>query len=166
MSLEKNEGILLAVRIREITEIDFTAVRKIFVESISFHEQVDSIFASINEADQIWINYITTIFQQDDFKIYVALRSEQIVGFCVGQIIEKPPVYQVKKIGQVNNIVVKEGHKRQGIGKVLFETIKAWFMIQQVNHIELLVATNNPQSLGFWNKMEGREFMKKMVIQI
>ena len=166
MSLEKNDGILLAVRIREITEKDFTAVRKIFVESSSFHEQVDSIFASINEADQIWINYITTIFQQDDFKIYVALRGEQIVGFCVGQIIEKPPVYQVKKIGQVNNIAVKEGHKRQGIGKVLSETINAWFMTQQVNHIELLVATNNPQSLGFWNKMGGREFMKKMVIQI
>ncbi|MHA2255292.1 MAG: N-acetyltransferase family protein [Candidatus Heimdallarchaeaceae archaeon] len=156
----------MKINIRELAKKDFNWIKTIFDESFSYHEQIDPNFASIEDADQVWINYISTIYQQDNFKVYVAQNDDKIVGYCVGQIVEKPPVYKFRKIGQINNIAVKEGHKQRGIGQSLFEQMKEWFVVKNVSHIELSAATNNPQSLAFWNKMGGREFMKSIVIQL
>ncbi len=61
---------------------------------------------------------------------------------------------------------VDSGYKRQGIGTKLFDSICTWFKTFQVNHVELTVASNNPQSIGFWNKMGGKEFMRRMRIKL
>ncbi len=154
------------ILIRELTKEDFDGIKRIFAESFKYHEQIDSIFASSEGADQIWIDYIDTIYQQDDIQVYIAILDDDIVGYCVGQILDKPPVFKMRRIGQINNIAVKEGHKQHGVGQLLFEKIKGWFDTQNVCHIELSAATNNPQSLAFWSKMGGREFMKTMIITI
>ena len=80
--------------------------------------------------------------------------------------VEKPPIYREKLIGEVSNIAVKEGCKRQGIGASLFCAMKEWFATQDVHHIELEAASANPQSVPFWEKMGGREFIKRMKIRL
>ena len=152
------------VRIRELTKKDYRDLRKIFTESLNLHERIDPVFTSIKDADQIWIKYIDTICQKDGFKIYIAKIDEKVVGYCVGQIITKPPVFKVTKTGQVNNIAVKDGYKHQGIGRLLFDKMKEWILTQNIASIELSAATNNPEALGFWKKMGAREFIKKMNI--
>ncbi|MHA1975989.1 MAG: GNAT family N-acetyltransferase [Candidatus Hodarchaeales archaeon] len=144
----------------------FKGLKEIFLESIILHGRIEPIFTSIQGADQIWIDYIDRIYQQENFKVYIAISDEVVVGFCVGEILNKPPVFKVRVIGQVNNLAVKNGFKHQGIGSLLFEKMKQWFLSQKVMIIELSAATNNSEALGFWQKMGGREFMKRMSIDI
>jgi hypothetical protein len=66
----------------------------------------------------------------------------------------------------VENIAVKAGNKRREIGERLFRVMKDWFVERGVFHVELEAATANLQSVGFWGKMGGREFTKRMVIEI
>jgi hypothetical protein len=52
------------------------------------------------------------------------------------------------------------------VGTQLFASMKEWFRERSVCHIEIEAATANPESLNFWTKMEGREFIKRMQIRI
>ncbi len=156
----------MTIEIRESTKHDFQAIGKIFLEAASFHEQVDSIFTVASLAEQIFSEYMEKISYQSDVKIYVAIFNGEVIGYCVGQLIEKSPIFQVRKIGMIDNIAVKKDYKRQGVAKLLFNQIKAWFISHQVSHIELTAATNNAQSLGFWKKMGGKEFMKRIMIKL
>ena len=157
----------MGITIRELGKADLPEVKAIFKEFVRYHEQYDNIFEKIIEADRVWGDYVYTSHTRDkNCQVLVAQLDAHIVGYCVGRIEEKPPIYKDAVIGVVGNIAVKEIHKRQGIGEQLFTTIKEWFKGKGVCHIEIEVATANPQSTSFWKKMGGREFIKRMELRI
>ena len=155
------------ILIRELRESDLPQVMAIFKEFVQHHESSDTIFEKFEAAPEMWGDYVfTTHTQEENCNALVAELDGLVVGYCLGFITEKPPIYRVKHIGEVANIGVKEGFKRQGIGEALFNTMVAWFKSNQVEHIEIEAATDNPQSVNFWRKMGGREFIKRLVIPI
>ena len=157
----------MEIVIRKLSKSDLPEVIKIFDEFVSYHEQHDSIFDKIASAAQAWGDYAYTSHTKDDnCQVFVAVCDKQIVGYCLGRIEEKPPIYREKIIGTVGNIAVKEGYKRQGVGEQMFKAIKEWFRENDVCHIEIEAAANNPQSVNFWKKMGGREFIKRMQIRM
>ena len=158
---------LMDILIRKIRKSDLPQVMGIFQEFVQYHENWDAIFEKVEAAAEMWGDYVFTTHSQDEkCTALVAELEGQIVGYCLGFITEKPPIYRSKHIGEVANIGVKEGFKRQGIGEALFNAMMAWFISNQVEHIEIEAATDNPQSVKFWGKMGGREFIKRMVIPI
>jgi ribosomal protein S18 acetylase RimI-like enzyme len=157
----------MEVIIRELREEDLPEVKVIFGEFVRYHQQWDSIFEKIASAEEVWGDYVYKSHTQDEnCRVLVAEFDGHIVGYCLGRIAQKPPIYQAQVIGEVGNIAVKEEYKRQGIGGKLFTTIKEWFKEYGVDHIEIEAATANPQSVGFWKKVGGREFIKQMEIRI
>jgi ribosomal protein S18 acetylase RimI-like enzyme len=131
------------------------------------HENWDAIFHKIEAAEESWGDHILESHTKvEDTRALVAELTGKIVGYCMGHVTKKPPIYAEKLIGEVENIAVKEGYKRRGIGETLFQAMKDWFVERGVCHVELEAATANPQSVGFWGKMGGREFMKRMVIEL
>jgi ribosomal protein S18 acetylase RimI-like enzyme len=157
----------MEVIIRELKEEDLPQVKAIFGEFVAYHQQWDAIFEKIASASEMWGDYVYGSHTQDEScRVLIAERGGHIVGYCMGRIAQKPPIYQARTIGEIRNIAVKEGHKRQGIGGKLFTTIREWFTEHNVDHIEIEAATANPQSVGFWGKMGAREFIKKMEIRI
>jgi ribosomal protein S18 acetylase RimI-like enzyme len=157
----------MKVTIRELRREDLAEVKAIFSEFVRYHQQWDSIFEKIASADEMWGNYIYESHTKNEkCKVLIAELDGKIVGYCLGFIVEKPPIYQAKLIGEVGNIAVKEGYKRKGIGESLFSAIKEWFRKKGVHHIEIEAATANPQSVNFWKKMGSREFIKRMEIRL
>ena len=157
----------MEVIIRELRKEDLPEVKVIFGEFVRYHQQLDGIFEKIASADEMWGDYVYKSHTQDEnCKVLVAEFGGHIIGYCLGRIGQKPPIYQAQVVGEVGNIAVKKGYKRQGVGGKLFTTIKEWFKECGVDHIEIEAATANPQSVGFWEKMGGREFIKQMEIRI
>jgi ribosomal protein S18 acetylase RimI-like enzyme len=157
----------MEVIIRELKKQDLPEVKAIFGEFVRYHQQCDIVFEKIASANEMWGDYVYRSHTQDEnCRFLVAELDGHIIGYCLGRIAQKPPIYQAKMIGEIGNIAVKEGYKRQGIGGKLFTTIREWFIEHSVDHIEIEAATANPQSVGFWEKMGGRAFIKKMEIQI
>jgi ribosomal protein S18 acetylase RimI-like enzyme len=155
------------ITIRELEKEDLPHVKAIFREFVRYHENWDAIFQKIEAAEEAWGDYILESHTKvEDSRALVAELNGKIVGYCVGHVTEKPPIYAEKLIGEVENIAVKAGYKRRGIGERLFRAMKDWFVERGVCHVELEAATANPQSMGFWGKMGGREFTKRMVIEI
>ena len=164
---ERSQGKPAKVNIRELREDDLPAVKAIFAEFVRYHERWDSVFEKVDSAEEVWANYAHKSQQQDEnCRVLVAEIEGNVVGYCLGHIVEKPPIYRERLIGEVGNIAVKEGYKRRGIGERLFTAIREWCRERGVSHIEIEAATANPQSVSFWNKMGGREFIKRMEIRI
>jgi GNAT superfamily N-acetyltransferase len=157
----------MVMTIRELKKEDLPQLKMIFREFVRYHEQWDAIFQKVEAAEELWGGYIFESHTQiGDSRVLVAELGDKIVGYCVGHVVEKPPIYAEKLIGEVGNIAVKEEYKRWGIGERLFRAMKDWFIERGVCHVELEAATANPQSVGFWGKMGGREFIKRMVIEL
>jgi ribosomal protein S18 acetylase RimI-like enzyme len=153
--------------IRDLKEEDLPEARLIFKEFVQHHVQYDRTFEKVAHADQMWADYIfESDTTKDDFKVLIAELEGQVVGFCLGYVAERPPIYKNQRIGMVGNIAVKESYKGLGIGHLLFDEIKAWFKSQDIEIIETEVAISNPQSMGFWNKVGGRSFITRMEIKI
>ena len=157
----------MEITIRELKKEDLPHVKVIFHEFVRYHEQWDAIFQKVEAAEGAWGDYILESHTQiEDSRVLVAELDDKIVGYCVGHVVEKPPIYAERLIGEVGNIAVKEEYKRRGIGERLFRAMKDWLIERGVCHVELEAATANPQSVGFWGKMGGREFIKRMVIEL
>jgi ribosomal protein S18 acetylase RimI-like enzyme len=153
--------------IRDLRADDLQAAKTIFNEFVQHHVQYDSTFEKVADADQLWADYILeSDTTKDDFKVLIADLDGQVVGFCLGYVAERPPIYKSQRIGMIGNIAVKQSHKRQGIGHLLFDEIKTWFKSQDIALIETEVAISNPQSMGFWSKVGGRSFITRMEIKI
>ena len=162
-----DDGDTMDVIIRELREEDLPEVKANFAEFVRYHQQWDSIFEKIAAADDVWGAYVYKSHTQDEFcKALVAELDGHIVGYSLGRIGQKPPIYQARLIGEIENIAVKEGLKRQGIGARLLRSMKEWFKAHGVDHIEIEAAAANPQSVGFWKKMGAREFIKRMEIRL
>jgi ribosomal protein S18 acetylase RimI-like enzyme len=157
----------MEITIRELAKEDMAEVKVIFEEFVRYHEQWDDIFEKIASAADMWGAYAHNSHTQDDnCRVLVAELDGHVVGYCLGRITEKPPIYRDKLIGEVDNIAVKEEHKRRGIGERLYTAINEWFRERGVDHVEIEAASANPQSVSFWKKMGGREFIKRMEIRM
>lgn len=153
--------------IRDLQEADLPEAKVIFNEFVAYHVQYDNTFEKVADADQMWADYIyQSQATKDDFRVLIAELKGQVVGFCLGYVAERPPIYKSQRIGMIGNIAVKEGCKRQGVGKRLFEEIKIWFKTQDIDLIETEVASSNLQSMGFWRKIGGRGFITRMEIKL
>jgi GNAT superfamily N-acetyltransferase len=167
MTNDQNHAGTIGITIRDLEKKDLPDVKAIFREFVRYHENWDAIFQKIEAAEEAWGDYILESHTEiEDSRVLVAELDDMIVGYCVGHVVEKPPIYADKVIGEVGNIAVKEGYKRRGIGERLFQAMRDWFIERGVCHIELEAATMNPQSVGFWGKMGGREFIKRMAIEL
>lgn len=155
------------ITIRDLKKADLPEAKLIFNEFVQHHVQCDSTLEKVADADQMWAEYIFENDQtKDDFKVLIAELDDQVVGFCLAYVAERPPIYKSQRIGMIGNIAVKEGCKRMGIGQQLFDEIKSWFQSQGLELIETEVAITNPQSMGFWKKVGGRSFISRMEIKI
>lgn len=156
-----------SIIIRDLQEKDLPEVKIIFNEFVQHHVKYDRTFEKVSDADQMWADYIhESHTTKDDFRVLIAEIEGQVVGFCLGYVAERPPIYKSKRIGMIGNIAVKEGYKRLSIGQQLFAEIKTWFKAQGIDLIETEVAISNPQSMGFWTKVGGRSFITRMEIKI
>lgn len=102
----------MQVTIRELEEKDLPQVKIIFSEFVRYHEQRDAILEKIDAAEEAWGSYVFQSQAKDETcRVLVAELGTEIVGYCVGHIVEKPPIYQEKLIGEVSNIALTTPHK-------------------------------------------------------
>lgn len=85
-------------------------------------------------------------------KIVVAEEDGVILGFAVLEIVDKPksPYSKARSYLRVTEFGVEESHRRQGIGKRLFDFIKIYAARKNLDTIELDVWEFNEGALRFY----------------
>ena len=68
--------------------------------------------------------------------------------------------------GYVADVCVREGWRGRGIGRQLYERLRAWFLAHGITAIEVQVVRANPASQAFWRKMGYTEFLRTLRVDM
>ena len=112
------------------------------------HQQYDKeYYKQSANSKQEFKNYILKRISADDFNVIIAESNEGIIGYVMGWIKSRPPIYDIKKIGYLSNIFVDKEIRNAGVGKNLFTELEKWFKDKGVNYIEIKSDARNNDTI-------------------
>lgn len=87
--------------------------------------------------------------------IMVAELNRQIVGMCSAQLLVSTAEGGI--VALIEDVVVEEVCRKQGIGKNLLISIERWAMEQGASRLQLLADRNNTSALDFYQTMNWKQ---------
>lgn len=158
--------ILNTFQVRSCEKRDLQALGKLYGEFVAYHTDLDSRFGKVDDHAEMFEEYILKHMGSEESKVLVAEDDSGVVGYCLGYIQERPPVYPKRRFGYIDNLCVCENDQSHGVGTLLFDAMKTWFLEAKIDQIELNVAISNPKAMGFWRKMGFIPHIQRMYLHI
>ena len=99
--------------------------------------------------------YLLSLMADPDVALFLAVEAERLVGVVHVLIRETRdiPILVSRRFGLVENLVVREGLRRQGIGSALMEKAREWSKSRGATEIELNVYEFNQSAIAFYRKL-------------
>lgn len=128
-------------------DLDFISEKQ---NSLSRHHfQFDKeYYEPSNNSIEEFKNYIDKRITDEDFNIIVAESNGKIVGYVMGWIDVRPPIYKIRNVGYLSNIFVDDGERNSGIGKKLYIELEKWFREKDVDYIEIKSDARNNETIN------------------
>lgn len=100
-------------------------------------------------------NHIYSIFDNEDGQVIVVEKNNMICGFATVEIVEKPesPYNKARSFFHVIEFGIDENHRREGLGRALFEFIKKMAKEKGIENIELDMWEFNEGALKFYESL-------------
>ena len=127
---------------------------------MEYHRERDPRFRFLPAAVREFEQHFLSTVRSRDAVILVAEVHGDVVGYVLGEMHSRKPLYPIGKYGFISDLAVQENHRRQGIGRALVDRLLDWFRRKGATAIELFVAEANPVSESFWTAMGFRGFLK------
>lgn len=148
--------------VRPGTGEDMPEMLRLWREMMDFHASVEPRFrpAPVPVGEEAWEKHLQAdIWGNGDWCVLVAEAEGRLIGQIMGALRDAYPVFEPERYGYVTDIVVDPAARRSGVGRALFETLRAWCRERGASHLELQVAHRNPVSQSFWRAMGFTDFM-------
>jgi len=99
--------------------------------------------------------YLLSVIADPDVRLYVAVEGERLIGVVQVLIRETRdiPILVRRRYGLVENLVVREGLRRKGIGSALMERALEWARSRGATEFELNVFEFNRSAIAFYRKL-------------
>ena len=139
------------MKIRLAIPSDVDELVELWLEFMDYHSALDSGFVRAPDASAKWAEYITSKLVDPTFHVLVADTGEALAGYVVAIVVDYPPIITIKNYGFLQEIAVREPHRRSGVGAQLYEAAEAWLRAQGVSQIEVKVDVVNSAARVFWD---------------
>jgi len=135
------------ITIRRATLADVKRLVPLWQEMMSFHAQLDPRFRPAFDGAQYWAQNLKSWLRDENYCVLVAEAEGELVGYIIGSVRERIPVFTPAIYGFVSDICVASHMRRQGIGTRLFATLKEWFR-NAISSFPWLIAIPSPELSG------------------
>ena len=153
------------VSIRPALPPDLPAVITLWRQLQDINASFDARLA-LNEGAVDWfIGYLGDQLDNPNMSVLVAEHEKMIIGYTFGQIMRRPTLAS-GDCGYVADVCVREGWRGRGIGRQLYQCLRAWFRANGIMAIEVQVVRANPASQAFWRKMGYSEFLRTLRVDM
>lgn len=150
--------------IREATQEDYSRLIELFAEVDALHRKaLPKVFRKADGPARTE-EYIFGIIANGDACLFVAEHHSQVVGFAQGFIRQAPdiPVIVPRRYGVVDDVVVREGFRRSGVGRSLVKRVEQWVLEKGVFQVELNVWEFNKGAMAFYEEVGYLTASRKM----
>lgn len=148
--------------LRPARRSDVRAIAALWHEMMDYHRERDPRFRFGPTAQRDLEQHIQSTIRSHDAVLIVAEADGRIVGYILGELHARRPIYPVGAYGFISDICVTQTWRRHGIGRALVAGAMDWFRQKGVTAVELLVAERNPDSLEFWRAMGWTDYLRLM----
>jgi ribosomal protein S18 acetylase RimI-like enzyme len=138
---------------------------EVWKEFMDYHKNLDSLFTRRENGHLNFEKYIRELIKSNDAHVLVALDKEDVVGYSISLIQFYPPVFKREIYGLINDLAVKETHRRRGFGEKLLLKMFEWFKSHGIDRIELRVSFRNEIGYSFWKKHGFKDYQHVLYLK-
>jgi ribosomal protein S18 acetylase RimI-like enzyme len=149
-----------SIVIREGRIKDAEKTLPIWDQFMEFHRRISAFdFQMVDSAREMWVKYFKRYVRSRIRTAVVAELNGEIVGFLIGEIQKRPPVFVSLRQAYVDSIGVLERYRSQGIGSMMLEAFTEWSKERGMPYIMLFVAVENDAARHLYEKHGFRPMM-------
>lgn len=93
----------------------------------------------------------------DNHYVVVSEINDEIVGYLAGMINDKGS-YEEVQYGEINNMLVKDGYRGYGVGKLLINDFKDYCKVNGINNLKVTASYKNRNAIEFYSRNGFEEF--------
>jgi ribosomal protein S18 acetylase RimI-like enzyme len=137
--------------IREATISDFESLHQLYTYVDQNHNDAHpDQFKPSNEIRRP-DTYLENMLSNENIKLLVACVENEVIGFIHAELkIMNHPVLYSYLYGHVSDIVVNYKFQRNGIAKILLQTVEQWLKEKEAREISLTVFSFNSKAISFY----------------
>ena len=155
----------LTVRRARLIDLDRLVV--LWRSLMQHHVSLDSrLFQTEVHAPATYRAWLRRKLDEPDAMILVAESDEGIIGFLLARDGQRAPVFTVRDVGMIYDLVVDPKCRRQGAGKALFEAAKAGFKSRGITHISVNYSPMNEHASRFWTAQGFAPLLSEAYLEI
>jgi GNAT superfamily N-acetyltransferase len=151
-----------AVAIRKATEADVPGIVELWAEFMDFLARYERAFQRAPDGHEHFAATLRERLADGDAAVFVAEADTGLVGYCLARVNKRGLEFGGWEFGDIHHLAVTEGRRRTGIGRELFEAVRAWFVERGVSRVELRVVSANPVSASFWRRLGFRPYLEAL----
>lgn len=131
------------------------------------HSDLDPYFTPIKTVGKVYRKFLEGYLDSKDKLFLVAESNGIIIGYAVGGIQTRSPIFKVSEIGYINDVFVEKEFRKLGIAKGFLKELKKWFEGKNIQYIELSVHARNEIGKKTWTKFgfEAYEIKKRVKME-
>lgn len=146
----------MSFKIREALYEDYSSINNLILEVHNLHcDNRPDVYAQIDTP--LISEQFHALLSQDNLKIFVAEESSthEVVGYSLIKLMPTPnmPILVPKYSAYIDDFCIKSHYKRQGIGKLLFNTILDYCKAHGADSLQLTVWEFNQDALEFYTSL-------------
>lgn len=120
---------------------------------MDYHRRISAFdFEMVDNAREMWADYFKRHVRSRIRAAIVVERDKEIVGFLLGEIQKRPPVFVSARQAYVDSICVLESCRRQGIAAMMLNAFAKWARERAMPYIMLSVAVENNAAIRLYEK--------------
>jgi len=139
---------------------------ELWKELMDFHAERDPQFATAEDGHVHFEKYLRGLLQSAEWRVFVALDGEQVVGYLMAQVAKRPPVMRHRDFGFISDLAVARSYRRRRIGQDLLRAAVAWFSERGLRRVEAHVAARNEVACGFWSAQGFEDYLHTMRLRL
>jgi ribosomal protein S18 acetylase RimI-like enzyme len=132
---------------------DVLSISKLWRKFMDYNAQFDDSFRVKPKIVGRFARELQNRIDDPNYRLSVIELDEELVGYCLSYISKKPYFFKLGKFGFIGDLFVEEGYRRRGYGRLLVDDALNFFKRKRVEQVELLVASENVNTIKFWQRL-------------
>ena len=152
--------------IRRAGRRDLESIQRLWLQLRESSAKADPRLSLASGAERLAEDHREVILADPRTGLFVAEERGEIVGFLHGQIDTNDATHRVERYGNIVDLYVEPGRRRQGVGQQLVEYCREWFESQNVPEFRIESPVSNPATASFLKTLGGEALSVLHVIPL
>lgn len=138
--------------IRPAHRADIPAIVTTWRTLMATHQAIDPVlYQTEPHADATYRAFLRRHLDKSGSVVLVAITDRgAVAGYLTGGTGQRAPMFTVREVGMVFDLVVEPAWRRQGIGRALVEHALSHFRRRGLSHVQVNFDPGNDEASRFW----------------